>query len=74
MSERILKKDGSDARWCDTCKCELAASECTDAWQMPDGSWEYRGLKRGCLKHPVTQMVHLADGRVMTFEEYCNAN
>ena len=70
MSERILKKDGSDAKWCGTCRTELAASECSDAWELPDGKWEERGPRRGCLQHPVEPMVHFKNGDAVPFAQY----
>ncbi|HZQ25263.1 MAG TPA: hypothetical protein VFA89_20920 [Terriglobales bacterium] len=70
MNERILKTDGSDSRWCDQCKCELAATEVTDAIEQADGTWQESAPRRGCLKHPVVSMVRFRNGAVTTFEEY----
>jgi hypothetical protein len=74
MAERLLKLDMSNALTCDTCRTEPVANECSDAWELPDGKWEERGPRRGCLNHPVVPMVHFADGRQISFEEYRNGN
>ena len=68
--ERELKKDGSDAHWCDTCKSELATKAVTDAVEQQDGSWLESAPRRGCDRHPVFSMVHFRDGASCQFTEY----
>ena len=68
--ERELKADGSDSRWCDTCKCELVATEVTDAIEQADGTWKESEPRRGCLQHPVASMVRFKNGAFTTFAEY----
>ena len=70
MNERDLNPDGSDARWCDECKTELATNECTDALESAEGTWSQSAPRRGCQIHSVQPMIHFADGRVMSFAAY----
>ena len=74
MSERFLKKDGSDAHWCSTCKTQLAQTSCQDAVEVPSTTefreWKSSEPRYGCQQHPVKPFVILLDGRKMSFEEY----
>ncbi len=74
--ERELKRDGSNAHWCDVCKTDLAATSCVDALEMKvkDGTeWVQMPPRYGCLKHPVSPTVTFADGKKITWADYLAA-